>query len=244
MHDLLKPIDKECFKKSIEDFYNMNTENPFHRFRSWEHCYLAFKNYFDSRNDFDNNIEDYLTLHLSFYLASWGMYRGSTELLKHDYKFNKDFVKILCNEELSTSLYNVDPRDFRKKEIREAFDNLIKRIQDGYNKYNKNFPSQTLISKILLGVLGCCPAYDRYVISVLTGSKITPKLSSKSIWEISQYLDNGGIYEIIDNSKGTFVLTDNKNISYPIMKIIDMAFWQYGFNNKNKTKEIKYKKSV
>ena len=29
---------------------------------------------------------DYLSLHLAFYLASWGMYRGSSFLLQKDYK--------------------------------------------------------------------------------------------------------------------------------------------------------------
>lgn len=36
-----------------------------HRFKSWEYCYTAFGN-LDS--------VDYLSLHLAFYLASWGMY--------------------------------------------------------------------------------------------------------------------------------------------------------------------------
>ena len=56
------------------------TENG--RSRSWEHCYRVFR---DARTDPSPDY-DYLSLHLAFYLASWGMYRGSSFLLQKDYR--------------------------------------------------------------------------------------------------------------------------------------------------------------
>ena len=38
---------------------------------------------------------DFLSLHLGFYLASWGMMRGSTELLDKDYKIHIPAVKVI-----------------------------------------------------------------------------------------------------------------------------------------------------
>lgn len=49
------------------------------RFLSWEHCYTCF---YRARQDKTNVDIDYLSLQLAFYLASWGMYRGSTFLLQ------------------------------------------------------------------------------------------------------------------------------------------------------------------
>ena len=57
-----------------------------HRFKSWEYCYTAFGN-LDS--------VDYLSLHLAFYLASWGMYRGSCGILWKDYTIHMDAVNII-----------------------------------------------------------------------------------------------------------------------------------------------------
>ena len=54
-------------KSSVEKYLSNMVQDSNHRFKSWEYCYTAFGN-LDS--------VDYLSLHLAFYLASWGMYRG------------------------------------------------------------------------------------------------------------------------------------------------------------------------
>lgn len=52
-----------------------------------------------SCHDLSDEDYDYLALHLSFYLASWGMYRGSSMLLSTDYKIHIPIVKELMKEE-------------------------------------------------------------------------------------------------------------------------------------------------
>ncbi len=43
------------------------------RYRSWEHCYECFYKAREQRDDPDReDLVDYLSLHLAFYLASWG----------------------------------------------------------------------------------------------------------------------------------------------------------------------------
>ncbi|MFH1661746.1 MAG: hypothetical protein ABIA02_01460, partial [Candidatus Falkowbacteria bacterium] len=66
-------------KETIRDFFKEIEGDDNHRYKSWEHCY----NYF-SLEDKEIN-KDIACLHLAFYLASWGMYRGSTFLLQKDY---------------------------------------------------------------------------------------------------------------------------------------------------------------
>jgi hypothetical protein len=50
------------------------------RWRSWESCNRFFR---DVKPSGIAAQRDHAALQLGFYLASWGMYRGSTFLLKH-----------------------------------------------------------------------------------------------------------------------------------------------------------------
>lgn len=75
--------------KSSTEFYNDLKADENGRYRSWEHCYSHFIKARESKEvDYD-----YLSLQLAFYLASWGMYRGSSFLLQKDYKVHIPVVK-------------------------------------------------------------------------------------------------------------------------------------------------------
>ena len=79
----------ECGKK----FYDTIKADCNHRFASWEHCYEAFKNNKQNRND---ETIDFLSLHLAWYLASWGMLRNSFLFYK-DYKIHVPVVRLLLD---------------------------------------------------------------------------------------------------------------------------------------------------
>ena len=80
--------------------------------------------------------------------------------------------------------------------------------------------TDTLVSKILLGTLGCIPAYDQYLVKALRHDKIVGTLSKKSISKVVEFaMDNE-----IDISK----LCKKLGPLYPPMKIIDMYFWEKG----------------
>ena len=95
--------------------------------------------------------------------------------------------------------------------------------------------TNTLISKIILGTLGCLPAFDRYF-NLGLFKKEYSLLNMKSldeIWRITEESKNE--IEIIQNSIYTY-----SNFWYPPMKIIDMYYWQKGFDDteiKSKRKE-------
>ena len=70
----------ELIIKSATKFHNDLKSDENCRYRSWEYCYSHFVEVRGSKEiDYD-----YLSLQLSFYLASWGMYRGSSFLLQKD----------------------------------------------------------------------------------------------------------------------------------------------------------------
>ncbi len=76
-------------KDKIISFYDLMAEDEHHRYKSWEHCF----SYFDKK-EIDTNIA---CLHLAFYLAIWGMYRGSSFLLWKDYLIHIEVVKEILN---------------------------------------------------------------------------------------------------------------------------------------------------
>ena len=76
----------------IRAYFEQTMSDPHGRYLSWEHCYKAF---LENRDANDEQAIDHLALHLAFYLASWGMYRGSSFLLQKDYKVHIPVVKII-----------------------------------------------------------------------------------------------------------------------------------------------------
>src|SRR5438067_1084420 len=78
--------------EKIAAFYAKVGADPHHRYRSWEHCYR----FFNSRMPAGIASErDIAALHLAFYLASWGMYRGSAFLLQRAYTVHLGIVDVL-----------------------------------------------------------------------------------------------------------------------------------------------------
>lgn len=97
----------------ISDYFNETVKDTHGRYMSWRHCYKAF---YENRNKTDEQTLDYLSLHLAFYLASWGMYRGSSFLLQKDYKVHIPVVKII-QEEKYNPLLGISAEDLCKNAI-------------------------------------------------------------------------------------------------------------------------------
>lgn len=96
--------------KSSTEFYNDLKVDENGRYRSWEHCYSHFIKARGSQEiDYD-----YLSLQLAFYLASWGMYRGSSFLLQKDYKVHIPVVEELLSEKYDV-LAGIECVSFREK---------------------------------------------------------------------------------------------------------------------------------
>ena len=209
-------------KNKILKFHRQLESDNNHRYKSWEHCYTYFKG---------NKIDvDSACLHMSFYLASWGMYRGSSFLLWKDYLIHKEVVKhILENKHLQ----KVDYSKENDSHINEIF-NLIRWIK---NWYKENINSingvvreinvtDTLATKIVLGTLGCVPAYDRYFIDGLRFKGLSYSRLKKSNFTqvVKYYLDNRDQFDYVN-----LEIIKNSGINYPAMKLVDMYFWEIGF---------------
>ena len=94
-------------------------------------------------------------LQLGFYLASWGMFRGRAELRNQSVKCFAPVVEAIVAApaevwEIDADAYTAEAVDI----ILEVSAELRRSLPGGQ--------SDTLVSKAMLGVFGCVPAFDRF----------------------------------------------------------------------------------
>ena len=202
------------------------TENG--RSRSWEHCYRVFR---DARTDPSPDC-DYLSLHLAFYLASWGMYRGSSFLLQKDYKVLVPIVEEILKPEYDC-LFGLACVSLRESEVQGSLEKLCDDIAEHFGPIRDEVAgrevvspvSPVLITKILMGTLGCVPAYDRFFQDGVATYKVTTReYSLESVRKLAKFYEahNDRLEEARRGMR-----TDD--LIYPQMKLLDMGFWQVGF---------------
>ena len=213
---------------AAQTFYEDARRDKNGRSRSWEHCYRVFR---DARTDPSPDC-DYLSLHLAFYLASWGMYRGSSFLLQKDYKVHTPIVEEILKPEYDC-LFGLACADVRDSEVQKRLKELRVDIAEHFGPIRdevagRKVPSSVspvLITKILMGTLGCVPAYDRFF---QDGAKYLGlehnSYKEKSLRELADFYEEHND-RLEEARRGMW--TDD--LIYPQMKLLDMGFWQIGF---------------
>ena len=213
---------------AAQTFYDDARANENGRSRSWEHCYRVFR---DARTDPSPDY-DYLSLHLAFYLASWGMYRGSCFILQKDYKVHTPIVEEILKPEYDC-LFGLACADLRNNDVWEQYTKLYDKIAAYFRPIRNEVAgrvvgsqvSPVLITKILMGTLGCVPAYDRFFEE---GARYLG-LEKKTYHEKS-LLELADIYEAHnDRLEEARHGMRTEDLIYPQMKLLDMGFWQVGF---------------
>jgi len=173
-------------------------------------------------------------LHLAFYLASWGMYRGSSFLLQKDYKVHKKAVEELMKRKYNP-LLGISCVKLIDKKNQLVLQTLIDALRKIYNDIRinvkgsnlKNAISDTLITKILMGTLGCVPAYDRYFIDGIRKQGVsTGTFNFRSLEQLVEFYSSNK--QIFENERKKMKIEE---LDYPQMKIIDMIFWQIGYDS-------------
>ena len=204
----------------INKYYNA-IQPEYTRYKSWEHCYNAFKSYRHS----EDKVE-FLCVHLACYLASWGMLRNSG-LINYDYFVHKNFIEQIANPKFD-KLYDDN--------LLENIDLIFEAVEVIKNTYPASISkTDTLITKILLGVFGCVPAYDRYFKLGLRQTGIVPaSFTPENIARLFIYYQNN--FEEFESLRKSI---EKENIHYTPMKLMDMCFWQYGFDVEQTEKTAK-----
>ena len=215
---------------AAQTFYDDARANENGRSRSWEHCYRVFR---DARTDPSPDY-DYLSLHLAFYLASWGMYRGSSFLLQKDYKVLLPVVEKVLKPEYDC-LFGIACTDVRNSDVWKQLKKLSDDIGYHFRPIRNEVAgrevaspvSPVLITKILMGTLGCVPAYDRFFVDGIKKHKVTTQeYSLNSVRRLADFYEahNDRLEEARRGMR-------TEDLTYPQMKLLDMGFWQIGFES-------------
>ena len=218
-------VDKAV--RCIRTYFNETIKDAHGRYMSWRHCYNAFM---ENRNNTDENVLDYLALHLAFYLASWGMYRGSSFLLQKDYKVHVPIIRILMEDKYNP-LMGISAEGLIEDANLELLEDVSERIRRAYAAEKPSFEgiinnaTDTLVTKILLGTLGCVPAYDRYYVQAVRQYNISAGVYGKeSVRDVAKYyLSHKDEFESLREELSAC------GTRYPAMKLMDMCMWQVAF---------------
>jgi hypothetical protein len=198
------------------------------RSQSYDHCF----NYFAGTVDLTADMEKSCGV-LGFYLASWGMFRGSSYLLKcTNSTVFRPVVEYAAAHRETLSAIDLDLYD------EAAIDAMIlayQRIRAALNLGSHRHI--TLVTKIMTVAFGCVPAYDRYfqrgLRRVLDEHAKVPQVSltAESLGSLSDiYWANHDVIDELHDESRT-VLFDGSGVSRHRLtkaKILDMFCFQFG----------------
>lgn len=195
----------------LEMYIRPSREEPHHRYNSWRHCYRFFETNFTRLQE--EEIQEMAALHLGFYLASWGMMRGSSVLLQKDYRVHLKFIRMIAGHPEYRTYYSKEGKEKLSEGQLPQLLELMDATRACYDDIMK--ASDTLVTKILLGVFANVPAYDRYFIEGLKLHGMQKSCSAESLQELVRFFYS---YQ----SEFEPYIADG----YPPMKLLDMYFWQ------------------
>jgi hypothetical protein len=197
--------------------------NPEDRYASFDYCYRYFLT--SSSDELIDDVER-SCLVIGFYLASWGMLRGSSFLLNKSIKHYEPLIKYIAS--LNKNVWQIDIDNYTK-ENKEIICEIYKKIKE--NVIENGNSHLTLTTKIMLGVFGFVPAFDNYFgntfRNIFTDCGFR-SINNHSLECIKKFYDYNkiDIDNLADQSFVTdFISGDKTNHQYTKAKIIDM----YGF---------------
>lgn len=147
----------------------LRDRNREERAASFDFCF----NYFQSCRSRDvsglagpENLEA-SCLHLGYYLASWRMLRGSTVLHTKSYRFFIPVIEAIATE--PPDIWDIDANRYDDRSI-DTLLVLIERIRSAMTATPlagalAKVPTNTLVTKVVLGVFGSIPAFDTFTVA-------------------------------------------------------------------------------
>ncbi len=196
---------------------------PDSRYASFDYCYKYFKE--TEPDDLARQMEK-SCLMIAFYLASWGMLRGSSSLLRKSAKYYEPLVLYIAAADKTMWEVDVDSYSDENIERLTSLYNDLKKLVTGGSSH------LTLVTKIMLGVFGVVPAFDNYFTATMRsafhGRCGFRSFNSTALLCIAEFYDAN--HEEIDRlaSESRLLCFDTgepTSTTYTRAKIIDM----YGF---------------
>ncbi len=188
---------------------------PEERYASFDYCFNYFQSFREAgvleRLSDKTNMEQ-SCLQIGFYLASWGMLRGSSFLLQKSVKFYEPLICVISST--PTVVWRTDIDCYTPENIGTMMQ-CSNRIVEALG----GCVSPILLTKIMLGVFGNVPVFDTYFVKGL-GIRWTGEQSLNQLADFYQShkaeIDSWSIFTL-DFSSG-----EETHRKYPKAKIIDM----------------------
>ena len=135
----------------------MRDRDPNARYASFDYCFNHFQQHRSAVAAWGEPTGmEASCLHLGFYLASWGMLRGSSELLQRSVRHLVPLVETIA--EVPSDVWDLDLVNYDT----EGIDLIYRTALDLRHALQPVEASDILVTKVMLGVFGCVPAFDTY----------------------------------------------------------------------------------
>ena len=227
-------------EKNIKEFIKGKGKNlgrnSNERYASFDYCF----NYFQQFKE-NNRVKEIISernlqqscLQLGFYLASWGMLRGSSFLLEKSARVYSKLLKEIVG--FDKNIWDIDVDSYTEENIDLILGCKERIINSFGNKSQKNW--DTLTTKIMLGIFANVPAFDENFKRFLKRTTICQTFNKKSLLGIKEFYDKDSNKKIINKySKKIhsydFLSGKETNRNYTKAKIIDMIGFIDGQKNK------------
>jgi len=157
-------------------------------------------------------------LHLGFYLASWGMLRGSSALLRRSVKSYAPVIHAVVSA--NPQIWSIDAGGYS-----DAACDLIIDMARVLRSALPDGASDILVTKIMLGVFGCIPAFD----TNFKRSFHVSRLRHAALRRIDEYyIENQQAIERNRVCTLGFDTGQSTAYKYTCAKVIDMVFFIEG----------------
>ena len=234
----MKEINNLTNEKILKNLNLFNNDRKsLERYASFDYCFNYFQEKYkngEKEKIADSKNVQLSCLQLGFYLASWGMYRGSTFLLQKSVKIFEPLIKYIAAE---CDVWDIDVNEYTDDNIKKLI-RCGERIVEELKIREKQKNIDTLVTKIMLGVFGNVPAFDR---NFRLGSNLGT-FNEHSLKQIEEFYKNNSV---VISGKAKEIKTlkyidgSESKIGYTRAKIIDMIFFTEGLNNDSKVKQNK-----
>jgi hypothetical protein len=190
---------------------------------SWVHCNKYFH---DHSPEVIKAERDNAALQLGFFLASWGMYRPTSFLFQHAYTVHRGIVDCILKEQFST----LWQQEFGAGANDASLIDLILKLGEGIAAAYHDFgnATNTLVTKVILGTMGCCPATDTFfnlAYKVDFASTPADPLDFAFVQNVLGFCQS----HLTEFQSEQLRIEREHGIRYPVMKLVDMYFHQIGF---------------
>jgi hypothetical protein len=207
-------------RKYLESSIASGGRTPDARYASFDYCFNYFQSFHESgeisalANPVNLQVR---CLQLGFYLASWGMLRGSAELLQKSVHHFIPVVEAIAG--IPPTFWEVDADRYTESNI----DGLLEQARTIRGAIGGM--SDILVTKIMLGVFGSVPAFDTYFKRGFHVATFGPKALRKVG---AFYKDNASVIDRYRVPTLDFLNGGETHRRYTRAKVIDMAFFIEG----------------